>query len=139
MVAIVTVLIASAIYVVVYRSNAANYYLTTSELKKTQPGNGERIRVAGQVLNETVKNDAKSGVLKFVIADDEGKARIPVSFDGLVPGTFNPDAKVIAEGVYTRGSVKADNLLVRCPENYLPEEAISSLANTVKTEGLLYR
>ena len=134
-------MIALGLLIVIYRGNAANYYLTTAEFRAgIKSLSGKRVRVAGQVINKSVKSyDQAAGVLRFEIGDGQGKSAIAVAYRGLPPENFDPDGKVIVEGVATATGLEADNILWRCPENYLPEQAISGLSKTFKIEGLLYR
>lgn len=135
------IVIVLAVFVAVYRGNSNNYYLTTGELiSQVKAGSPQRVRVAGDVINTSVKSyDQAAGVLRFSIADDNGKAVVPVIYKGLPPDSFDPDGKVIVEGVLAANGLSADTLLVRCPENYLPEKGVSGLSKLLKVEGLLYK
>ncbi len=135
-------LIIIAIFLVIYRGSAANYYLTPSELTaKLNSGSTGRVRLGGRVIGDSIGSDKATGSLMFKVGDNDGNNNngIWVVYKGLPPDTFDPDAKVIVEGVFANGAFEADTLLVRCPENYLPEKMISGTANVLKVEGLIYR
>lgn len=134
------VLILIAIFLLIYRGSGANYYLTPAELKaKANNGLVGRVRLGGQIISESVGSNKAAGALIFNVGDEEGKNAIPVVYKGQPPDTFDPDAKVIVEGVIVNGTLEADNLLVRCPEKYIPEKLIVGGAGALKVEGLIYR
>lgn len=140
LIALGVLVVVFAIFVMIYRGNSANYYITTIELKaKYKPGTTDKVRVAGQIISESVDFDQVNSVLKFKIVDDENKVKIPVSYSGITPDTFNPDGKVIVEGNYTTSGLIADNVLIRCPDKYLPEQAVGGVASLLGIEGLIYR
>ena len=65
---------------------------------------------------------ARNGVtITFVIHDD--KARVPVTFKGIVPDLFVEGSGAVAEGRrQPDGTFLADNVLAKHDENYVPRE-----------------
>lgn len=123
------------------KQSSANYYITPAELKQQVDYNGgEKLRVAGKVVNNSMKWDEASSTMNFKIRFENEKVVLPVIYQGLVPETFTQDSKVIVEGFLNANKVfEAERILVKCPENYLPEKAVGSLFKAGGLEGVLYR
>ena len=63
------------------------------------------------------------GVTIAFMVTGKGDARVPVRFAGIVPDLFEEGSGVVAEGSLQRdGSFRADNLLAKHDENYVPRE-----------------
>jgi len=122
------------------RGSSANYYITPAELKQQVGYSGEKVRVAGKVVNNSMKWDEANSTMSFKIRFENEKVVLPVVYQGLVPETFTQDSKVIVEGFLNASKVfEAEKILVKCPENYLPEKAVGSLFKAGGLEGVLYR
>lgn len=122
------------------KGSGANYFITPAELKERAGYNQEKFRVAGQVVNNSMQWDEANSAMSFKIKYEKEKVILPVVYQGLVPETFTNESKVIVEGFLNANKVfEAENILVKCPENYLPEKAVGSLFKTTGLEGILYR
>ena len=86
---------------------------------------GSRIRLGGLVVTGSlVKSD--DGQVRFAITD--GKASIPVSYQGILPDLFREGQGVVAEGVLGEGdSFAADTVLAKHDERYMPPEVVKAL------------
>lgn len=99
------------------------YYLTVSEFRaKEQSILGERVRVNGEVVTDSVVWDTASSTARFILID--GGASLPVVYKGIVPDLlFLPGASAVVEGVYnSQGFFEAKTLLTKCPSKYVPKE-----------------
>lgn len=106
-------------------SEQITYAPTPTELAGGKHEPGERIRLGGLVETGSVEKGA-NGAVAFAVTDT--KTRIEVSYVGLLPDLFREGQGVVAEGVLTEaGSLKADTVLARHDENYMPKEVIDSL------------
>ncbi|NLG51338.1 MAG: cytochrome c maturation protein CcmE [Chloroflexi bacterium] len=95
---------------------ATTYYLTVEEVKAQGPS-GRNVRVAGDVLGESIVWDARALVLQFEITDASGV--LPVSYHGPRPDMFQDGATAVLEGRYTaEGIFEAQTLLLKCPSKY---------------------
>lgn len=99
---------------------AATYYLSVSELKaRGDTAYGERVRLGGTVKAGTILWENSSRLLRFTLTD--GTESVPITYSGVVPDTFKPDAEVVLEGRYTQaGTFEATSLLAKCPSKYIP-------------------
>ncbi len=78
---------------------------------------GQGARVTGSLLANSIEKDVKDNKIAFVLTD--GKNQLPVSYNGVVPDTFDRAVQVVAEGkLNPDGSFTASNVLAQCPSKY---------------------
>lgn len=97
------------------------YYLYPNEAvsQRADFPNGERFRLAGQVVAGSVAEDGED--LKFEVTD--GAATIDVVLLSTPPPLFNEEVPVLLEGSWSGDVFVADDALIRHDENYeTPEE-----------------
>jgi cytochrome c-type biogenesis protein CcmE len=95
--------------------------------KKVQPGS--RIRLGGLVKPGTLQRGDQLAV-RFEVTD--GNRAIAVSYQGILPDLFREGQGVIAEGTLeTGGGFKADSVLAKHDEKYMPKE----VADALKKQG----
>ena len=106
------------------RDNVVFFYGPT-ELAEKKPAPGTRLRIGGLVKDGTlVKGDGKA--VTFAITDSNNN--VNVSYTGLLPDLFREGQGVVAEGVVnTDGSFRADSVLAKHDERYMPREVADSL------------
>lgn len=134
--AALVVLILAIIVLVALRSSSLNNYVTVDEM--SERAGGGRVRVAGQIVNNSIKWVQAENALHFSIKGDSAR-RIAVVYQGLPPESLVNESNVLVEGSLSGATFQADSVLVRCPENYLPESALGGLARAMRFEGTLYR
>ena len=94
--------------------------------KKIKPGT--RIRLGGLVQPGTLER--KDLDARFEVTD--GKSAIRVSYRGILPDLFREGQGVVAEGVIDApGAFRADTVLAKHDENYMPKE----VADALKKQG----
>jgi cytochrome c-type biogenesis protein CcmE len=117
-------ILAVAVGLLMYVSlgGAVNYYLTVSELlDRGSELYGERVRVAGKVVNGSVEWDSVALELRFVIVEDDDE--LLVVYGGAKPNGFEEDSNVLVEGEYhSDGMFQASTIILRCPSKYEPQE-----------------
>lgn len=86
------------------------------------------VRLGGLVQAGSVERTA-DGHLRFMVTD--GVSAVPVSYAGALPDLFKEEQGVVAEGTWTRGEFRADKILAKHDENYIPKE----VAETLKEQG----
>ena len=101
-------------------SDSLQYYKTLGEARVAlRPGDGQIVRINGVADISSVRYDAQKLDLSFDIV--EGSTRLPVSFHGVIPDTFNQSESVVVEGSLNKSGVfEARTLLVKCPSRYEP-------------------
>jgi cytochrome c-type biogenesis protein CcmE len=85
---------------------------------------GTRIRLGGLVKQGSVVRGENLAV-RFELTD--GENTIPVSFQGILPDLFREGQGVVTEGVVEPGAFKADTVLAKHDENYMPKEVADAL------------
>ena len=99
----------------------ASYFYVPSDMVANPPEAGQAVRLGGMVEAGSLKTAADGVTITFVVGD--GKARVPVTYTGIVPDLFTEGSGVVAEGaLQPGGTFRADNLLAKHDENYMPRE-----------------
>jgi cytochrome c-type biogenesis protein CcmE len=89
---------------------------------------GTRFRLGGLVKEGSVKRDGER--ITFEVAD--AQAAVPVQYRGILPDLFREGQGVVTEGVLDTGGVfRADTVLARHDETYMPRE----VADALKQQG----
>lgn len=102
------------------RSQASFFYLP-ADYAASPPEAGRAVRLGGMVEKGSIKTAADGVTISFVLHDD--KARVPVTFRGIVPDLFVEGSGAVAEGRRQEdGSFLAENVLAKHDENYVPRE-----------------
>ena len=90
---------------------------------------GTRFRLGGLVENGSLQRGDNLAV-SFTVSD--GSARLPVTYKGILPDLFREGQGVVAEGSLDQAGVfKADTVLAKHDENYMPKE----VADALKKQG----
>jgi cytochrome c-type biogenesis protein CcmE len=90
---------------------------------------GTRVRLGGLVKPGSVERGGEMAV-RFAVTD--GNRDIRVSYRGLLPDLFREGQGVVAEGVIEPGgSFRADTILAKHDERYMPKE----VADALKKQG----
>lgn len=108
--------------------NQASYFYVPSDIAAGPPTAGQEIRLGGMVEQGSLKTRADGVTVDFIVGD--GKARVPVTFSGIVPDLFVEGSGVVAEGaMLPDGTFQASNLLAKHDENYMPRELADMTAD----------
>jgi cytochrome c-type biogenesis protein CcmE len=100
------------------------FFHSPSEIaeKKIEPGT--RIRIGGLVKEGTLKREGLQA--NFEVTD--GGASLPVVYSGVLPDLFREGQGVVAEGALEPGGTfRADTVLAKHDENYMPREVVDAL------------
>lgn len=98
------------------------YFLTPSELQARGAEAYDRaLRLGGQVKPGSVRWDAETRHLRFVLQDEDAEVR--VRSEGAPPAMFREGMGVVVEGRYGReGVFRSDNVMVKHSNEYSPPE-----------------
>lgn len=111
-------------------SGTITFFYTPSEVAEKGVAPGQRIRLGGMVEEGSWKRG--EGTMSNFTVTDTIKT-IQVTYDGQLPDLFREGQGVVAEGVIGDGGVfKADTVLAKHDENYMPRE----LADSLKAKGV---
>lgn len=104
---------------------SVSLFMTPTEVAERPLNAGMRLRIGGLVKEgSVVKPDAKS--ISFAVTDTNKD--VAVSYTGIVPDLFREGQGVVIEGVLEApGRVRADSVLAKHDETYMPKEVAESL------------
>jgi cytochrome c-type biogenesis protein CcmE len=113
---------------------ALAFFATPSDIKAKGVPEGRRIRLGGLVEVGSVVHEADGRTIGFRITD--GAAAVPVTYSGVVPDLFREGQGVVVEGVLQGGGpLKADTLLAKHDERYMPPEVAEALKRSGHWQG----
>ena len=116
----VVALIAAALLAIWALRNQASYFYLPEQMAADPPAVGQAVRLGGMVERGSLKTLADGVTIAFIVTG-KGDAKVPVRFAGIVPDLFEEGSGVVAEGsLQADGSFRAENLLAKHDENYVP-------------------
>lgn len=116
--------------------NQANYFYLPDQMMADPPAVGQAVRLGGMVAEGSIEQQPDGITISFIVTD-QGEARVPVIYKGILPDLFVENSGVVAEGsLDANGTFVADNLLAKHDENYVPRELqeMSEHQNAYKPE-----
>ncbi|MEY8213004.1 MAG: cytochrome c maturation protein CcmE [Colwellia sp.] len=105
---------------------------------------GQRIRIGGLVVPNTVKRDPDNLKVSFKLSDmkmpiifDENDPMITVYYEGILPDLFREGQGIVANGTLTREPsgnlhIEASEVLAKHDENYMPAELADAAGKDYK-------
>jgi cytochrome c-type biogenesis protein CcmE len=116
--------IAVALVLVAMRQSIV-FFNSPTDIVEQHVAPGARLRVGGLVKDGSVQRGANLQI-RFSVTD--GKADIPVAYQGIVPDLFREGQGVVVEGKMGQGGVfAADTVLAKHDERYMPREVVDAL------------
>ena len=120
--------IAAALVLVALRDSIV-FFNSPTDLVQKRVEPGTRIRLGGLVKTGSVIRSDTLGV-RFAVTD--GNKEIAVAYTGALPDLFREGQGVVAEGALDgAGLFRADTILAKHDENYMPKE----VADALKQQG----
>jgi cytochrome c-type biogenesis protein CcmE len=117
--------LATGLVLFAFSDNLVFFYSPSDLVTKAIP-DGRRLRIGGLVENASVTREADGKTIAFRITD--GTRAVPVIYSGVVPDLFREGQGVVVEGKLDgRGTVRADSVLAKHDENYMPREVVDAL------------
>ena len=118
--AIAAYLVASA-----FRNNLVFFFSPTQVAAKEAPID-RTFRIGGLVQEGTLQRDNDGLTVRFTVTDTA--ANIPVVYKGILPDLFKEGRGCVAQGkLGSDGVFRADQVLAKHDENYMPPEAGDAL------------
>ena len=120
LIAVVALIAAALIAGPALRENAS-YFYTPTTLNQANLAVGKAARLGGMVKPGSMKLDADGITVRFVLQDRDSEQA--VSYRGTTPSLFVEGSGAVADGRLTASGIfKADNILAKHDENYVPRE-----------------
>ena len=101
------------------------YLYTPSEVIRGEAGGKARFRLGGMVAEHSFKRETGSLEARFEV--DDGDARMPVVYTGILPDLFREEQAVIATGSMKDGVFVAEQVLAKHDETYMPKEVADKM------------
>lgn len=102
-----------------------SYLYTPSEVLKGEAGEHARFRLGGMVAAGSFNRP--SGSLEAHFDVDDGDARLPVVYTGILPDLFREKQAVVATGSMKDGVFVAEEVLAKHDETYMPKEVADKM------------
>ncbi len=124
--------IASTIGLMLYAlSQNMDLFYTPTEIVQgkpdgTKPQVGQRLRIGGMVVEDSVRRDPNSLRVRFDLADVGPK--VTIVFDGILPDLFREGQGIVAQGVLLDATtIEAFEVLAKHDEEYMPPEVAEAM------------
>jgi cytochrome c-type biogenesis protein CcmE len=119
--------VASALVLNAFNSNLVFFFSPSQVMAKEAPQN-RNFRIGGLVEVGSIQREAQGLTIRFAVTDLAHK--IPVTYVGLLPDLFKEGKGVVAQGkLGADGVFRAEQVLAKHDENYIPPEAAAALKN----------
>lgn len=106
-----------------------NLFYSPSQIAAGEAPPGRSIRIGGLVVPGSVQRAAQGLMVEFALTDNREQVR--VRYEGILPDLFREGQGIVARGVLTPdGSVRAEEVLAKHDENYMPPEVADSIRQT---------
>jgi cytochrome c-type biogenesis protein CcmE len=123
------VLALAAVLVLSALRDSIVFFNSPTDVVEKKIAAGQRIRLGGLVKPGTLTRGEELNV-RFDVTD--GKSVIPVAYKGILPDLFREGQGVVTEGSLDQaGLFRADNVLAKHDETYMPKE----VADALKKQG----
>jgi cytochrome c-type biogenesis protein CcmE len=117
--------VAVALVANAFRSNLVFFY-SPSDIAAQQAPKARTFRLGGLVESGSVARAADGVTVQFVVTDTA--KRVPVQYKGILPDLFREGKGVVAQGqLQADGVFRADEVLAKHDENYMPPEAADAV------------
>lgn len=125
------VVLASAAGLILYALNdQIVFFQTPTDVVAKQIPSGQRIRLGGLVEEGSIERSDDARV-SFRVTDTANT--VPVTYVGILPDLFREGQGVVTEGIVgPDGIFRADSVLAKHDENYVPKE----VADALKAQGV---
>ncbi|MCB1975719.1 MAG: cytochrome c maturation protein CcmE [Nitrosomonas sp.] len=115
-----------------FQSNLVFFFSPTQVIANEAPV-GKSFRIGGLVEEGSVSREQDSTTVRFSITDTA--ETIQIVYTGILPDLFREGKGVVAQGkLDSSGIFKADEVLAKHDENYMPPEAALALEEAAKAQ-----
>ncbi len=127
------ILIVAVLIIIINLRDNIVYFYTPTELERIDISEKKIMRVGGLVKKDSIKNDGSKN-FSFIITDNTNE--INVDFQGILPNLFAEEKGVVVEGSYVQENLfRANKVLAKHDENYMPPEVVNALKDDGKWQG----
>jgi len=124
--------LAAALILLAFDDNLV-FFFSPTELAAREFTAEQRLRVGGLVEEGSVVHDADGLTVRFNITDLSKV--VAVTYKGVLPDLFDEGQGVVAEGHMLGKLFRADEILAKHDENYMPREVADALKASGQWQG----
>jgi cytochrome c-type biogenesis protein CcmE len=107
-------------------SQNINLFMTPTQIADGEAQVGRTMRAGGLVVEGSVERQTQGLGVLFKVTD--GKAEVPIFYDGILPDLFREGQGIVALGQLDENGVfQASEVLAKHDENYMPPEVKEAL------------
>ena len=115
-----------------FQSNLV-FFFSPSQIAANEAPRDRSFRIGGLVEEGSIKRDGQTLTVNFVVTDMA--QRVPVSYTGMLPDLFKEGKGVVAQGkLGPDGVFRAEQVLAKHDENYMPPEAAEAIERAQQGE-----
>ncbi len=127
--------IAAALVLGAFQQNLV-FFFTPTQVAANEAPVGRSFRIGGMVETGSVKRQPDGVTVQFVVTDMV--KRVAVEYRGPLPDLFREGKGVVSQGRLDKdGLFRADEVLAKHDENYMPPEAKHALDQAAKAQKSL--
>lgn len=105
------------------------FFYSPSQVLAGEPPEGRKFRLGGMVAAGSMQREPGELKVQFTVTDNAND--MIVTYEGVLPDLFREGQGVIAHGrMLTDGTFRAEEVLAKHDENYMPPEVAEILAET---------
>lgn len=119
--------IAAGLILNAFQSNLVFFY-TPTQVADNEVPDGRSFRIGGMVEEGSVQREGVN--VRFVVTDTAKS--VPVVYSGILPDLFREGQGVVAQGRLEGGQFRAEQVLAKHDENYMPPEAAEAVERAHK-------
>jgi cytochrome c-type biogenesis protein CcmE len=126
------ILILAAVLLVTILPSGAAYSSGVNEITTNKALVGTRVKVTGVVVAGSWDKKTNPMVFRIRAEGTSSGPEVQVTYDGSAPNTFGNDTVAILTGTVDKlGSLKANDMLTKCPSKYETKSAAATIADTL--------
>jgi cytochrome c-type biogenesis protein CcmE len=123
--------IVAALLLNAFQSNLV-FFFTPTQVNSGEAPQERTFRIGGMVRTGSVQRQSGNLTIEFIVTDTAKE--VPVVYSGILPDLFREGKGVVAQGKLGRDGVfRADEVLAKHDENYMPPEAQHALDEAKKS------
>jgi cytochrome c-type biogenesis protein CcmE len=129
---VASIALAAVLVLNAFRSNLV-FFFSPSQIAAGEAPRDRAFRIGGMVVAGSLKRQPDGLTVHFTVTDTAKS--VPVVYKGILPDLFREGKGVVAQGrLSTEGVFRADEVLAKHDENYMPPEAAHALEQAQKAQ-----
>jgi len=127
-----SIALAAVLVLNAFRSNLV-FFFSPSQIAAGEAPRDRAFRIGGMVVAGSLKRQPDGLTVHFTVTDTAKS--VPVVYKGILPDLFREGKGVVAQGrLSAEGVFRADEVLAKHDENYMPPEAAHALEQAQKAQ-----